>query len=69
MTKQSIWIAEHFEELVDKYGGLYVAVVGDRVVVTGEDPKEVEDEAIAKCPGEAPSVLKIPKEEEIVCLL
>jgi hypothetical protein len=61
MVQKNKWIAEHFEELVDEYGGLYIAVV--------DDPKEVEDESVLKHPGVIPSVLKVPKEEEIVCLL
>ncbi len=69
MVQKNKWIAEHFEELVDEYGGLYIAVVDDHVVASGTDPKEVEDESILKHPGVIPSVLKVPKEEEIVCLL
>ncbi len=69
MRQKSRWIAEHFEELVNKYGGLYVAVIDDQVVAVGTDAKAVEDESIEKYPNVTPSVLKVPKEEEIVCLL
>lgn len=69
MKQKGKWIAEHFGELVNKYGGLYVAVVDDRVVAMGTDPKTVEDEALHKYPNVTPSILKVPKEEEIVCLL
>ncbi len=69
MAQGNKWIAEHFEELVEKYGGLYIAVVDGHVVSSGNDPKEVEDESLLKHPDAIPSVLKIPKEEEIVCLL
>ncbi|MEW5937121.1 MAG: DUF5678 domain-containing protein [Candidatus Thermoplasmatota archaeon] len=69
MKQKSRWIAEHFEELVNEYGGLYVAVVDDRVVAVGTDPKVVEDESLQKHPNVTPSILKVPKEEEIVCLL
>lgn len=69
MNQKSRWIAEHFEELVDNYGGLYIAVVDDGVVASGTDPKEVEDQVLLKHPDSVPSVLKVPKEEEIVCLL
>lgn len=69
MVQKNKWIAEHFEELVDKYGGLYIAVVDDHVVASGNDPKEVEDESLSKYPDVIPSVMKVPKEEEIICLL
>ncbi len=69
MFQKNNWIAEHFEELVDKYAGLYIAVVDDHVVAFGTDPKDVEDESLSKYPDVIPSVLKVPKEEEMVCLL
>ena len=69
MNQSKRWIPEHFEELVDEYGGQYIAVVDDQVVAVGTDPKEVEDESLLKHPDVIPSILKVPKEEEIVCLL
>jgi len=35
----------------------------------GGNPKDVEDEALAKYPGRKPSVLRVPREEDIVCLI
>ena len=58
-----------FKELVDTYGGSYIAVVDGTVVVVGDDPKDVEDEALRKHPGKKPSVLRVPREEDIICLL
>lgn len=43
MNEDSQWIVEHFEELVDTYGGLYIAVVNTKVAAIGDDPKNVED--------------------------
>ncbi len=63
------WIVEHFEELVDRYGGSYIAVVDGQVVAVGDNPKNAEDEALLKFPGKTPSVLRVPREEDIVCLL
>lgn len=69
MNDDDQWIVEHFEELVDTYGGSYIAVVDGTVVVVGDDPKDVEDEALRKHPGKKPSVLRVPREEDIICLL
>ncbi len=63
------WIVEHFEELVNTYGGSYIAVVDGEVVVVGDDPKEVEDRAQAEYPRKEPSILNVPREEDIICLL
>jgi len=63
------WIVEHFEELVDTYGGSYIAVVDGEVVVVGDDPKEIEDRILAEYPSKKPSILNVPREEDIVCLL
>ncbi len=69
MNEDNQWIVEHFEELVDTYGGSYIAVVDTKVAAMGDNPKDVEDEALAKYPGRKPSVLRVPREEDIICLI
>jgi hypothetical protein len=69
MDKDDLWIVEHFSELVDKYAGKYVAVVNEALVAVGDSGKEVEDEARKIEPHKIPSVLRIPREEEMACLL
>jgi len=69
MNKDNIWIVEHFSELVDKYAGKYVAVVNEALVAVGDSGKEVEDKARKIEPRKIPSVLRIPREEEMACLL
>jgi hypothetical protein len=69
MDKDDLWIVEHFSELVDKYAGKYVAVVNEELVAVGDDGKEVEDKARKIEPHKIPSVLRIPREEEMACLL
>jgi len=69
MDKNDLWIVEHFSELVDKYAGKYVAVVNEKLVAVGDDGKEVEDKAREVEPRKMPSVLRIPREEEMACLL
>ena len=64
-----MWITKHFEELVDKYHSRYVAIVDKSVVSTGNSAKKVEEEAIKKYPGKIPSVIYIPKKEDLACLL
>jgi hypothetical protein len=69
MEKDNLWIVEHFSELVDKYAGKYVAVVNEALVAVGDSGKEVEDKARKIEPRKIPSVLRIPREEEMACLL
>jgi len=69
MDKDNLWIVEHFSELVDKYAGKYVAVVNETLVAVGDTGKEVEDKARKIEPQKIPSVLRIPREEEMACLL
>jgi hypothetical protein len=63
------YITEHFEELVIKHGGRYIAVVNEEVVAVGDSPRDVENEAMKRHPGKIPSVMKVPTEDDIVCLL
>jgi hypothetical protein len=69
MDKDNLWIVEHFSELVDKYAGKYVAVVNETLVAVGNTGKEAEDRARLIEPHKIPSVLRIPREEEMACLL
>lgn len=69
MDKDDVWIVEHFSELVTKYAGRYVAVVNERLVAVGDASKEVEDKARELEPNKMPSVLRVPREEDMACLL
>jgi hypothetical protein len=69
MDKDDLWVVEHFSELVTKYAGKYIAVVNESLVAVGDSGKEVEDKARAIAPETIPSVLRVPREEDIACLL
>jgi len=69
MDKDDLWIVEHFSELVTKYAGKYVAVVNETLVAVGSSGKEVEDKARTIEPNKIPSVLLVPREEDMACLL
>jgi hypothetical protein len=63
------WITDHFEELVDKYEGRWVAVVDEEVAAVGDSAVEVEEIALKKNPNKLPSVILIPHKEDFECLL
>jgi hypothetical protein len=69
MDRDDLWIVEHFSELVTKYAGKYIAVVNETLVAVGDSGKEVEDKARAMAPEKIPSVLRVPREEDMACLL
>ena len=69
MDKDDLWIVEHFSELVTKYAGRYVAVVNETLVAVGDSRREVESKARSIEPAKIPSVLRVPREEDMVCLL
>jgi hypothetical protein len=55
--------------LVTRYAGKYVAVVNETLVAVGDSGKEVEDKARAIAPEKIPSILRVPREEDMICLL
>lgn len=69
MDKDDLWIVEHFSELVEKFAGKYIAVVNETLVAVGESGTEVEAKAREIEPHKIPSVLCIPREEDMACLL
>jgi hypothetical protein len=68
MTEDKKWIQEHFEELVDKYAGRYVAVARGEAFV-GDSLQDVRKQALQKYPKTNPSILRIPHPEDFVCAL
>ena len=60
---------EHFSELVIEYAGKYIAVVDQKLVAVGESGFEVEAQARKIQPEKIPSVLRVPREEDMACLL
>ncbi len=68
MTRDQQWIHEHFEELVEKFAGRYVAVANEEMLV-GDSLREVRESARQKHPAVNPSVLRVPHPEDFVCAL
>jgi len=69
MDRDDLWIVEHFSALVIEYAGKYVAVVNETLVVIGDSRRDVETKAREVEPAKIPSVLRVPREEAMVCLL
>ncbi len=69
LEKDDLWVSRHFEELVEKYGGSYVAISGERVVALAKGAKEAHDKAKEAVGDVQITLLKVPREEELVCLL
>lgn len=70
MKNTEEWITNNFEFLVLKYGGKYIGVVNDQVISSALTLKEVLNDAkrLGKEEEEV-SLLKVPTEEELVCIL
>ncbi|MEW6067296.1 MAG: DUF5678 domain-containing protein [Nitrospirota bacterium] len=69
MTKDQEWIIKHFEELVSKYEGKFVAVANEEIIAVGDSAKAVDDLAREKYPDIIPSVIHVPREENLTCIL
>ncbi|MBI3354862.1 MAG: hypothetical protein HY034_08260 [Nitrospirae bacterium] len=69
MNKDNLWVVKHFSDLVKKYHGKAIAVVNERIVAVGDTELEVEQAALKKFPAKIPSVMRVPREEDLVCLL
>jgi len=69
LDKDDLWIVDHFSGLVTKHAGKYVAVVNETLVAVGDSGREVESKAREIEPNKMPSVLRLPREEDMACLL
>lgn len=70
MTGSQEWITENFESLVSKYGGKYIGIVDKEVVSVALSAREVLENAkrLGK-EEEDVSILKVPTEDELICVL
>ena len=70
MNRSQEWITENFETLVSEYGGKYIGVVNERVIAAALTPKEIIEHAKGEgIEEEQVSILKVPIEEELTCIL
>ena len=69
LKKLDDWYTEHFEELVDKYPGKAVAVVNGEIIEIGDNERELDRRARERYPAETPFVIRVPTEQELICLL
>jgi hypothetical protein len=70
MEKSQEWILKNFESLVSKYEGSYIGVVDEKVVSVALTPRKVIEGAMKAGIGEEEvSLLKVPTEEELICVL
>jgi hypothetical protein len=70
MHNTNEWITNNFEALVAKYGGKYIGVVNDQVISSAFSLREVLSEARRRgMEEEEVSLLKVPTEEELLCIL
>lgn len=69
MTKDQECIVKHFEELVDTYGGKFVGISNEEIAAVGDSSKLVDDVARQKYPRIIPSVIHVPREKNLTCIL
>jgi len=68
--KNQEWITENFEALVSEYGGKYTGVLNEQAIAAALTRKAVLEQARKKGKNEEDvSLLKVPTEEELICVL
>lgn len=63
------WYADHFEELVDRYGGHAIAIIDKEVVAVEGAEKDAYDNARQQFPGRVPFVTYLHRENILGCHL
>ena len=63
------WVTKHFEELVNKYAGKYIAVYRNKLVAVGDSYKEVWEAAEEQGIEEPPLTMQVPGIEDLEAIL
>ena len=61
----TFYVAEA-EKINKKYSGKHIAIVDDKVVASGSNPKDVWERAKKKFPDRKPVLAFVPKEDTLV---
>ena len=69
MTRDETWITEHFQELVERYGGRYVGIANGQVIAVGDGADEVAEKARDLIARKRLHIVKVPTVQEMSCLL
>ncbi len=69
IEKDDLWVSQHFEELVEKYGGSYVAIADERVVAWAKDEEDILAKAKEATGNGQALFMKVPREEEFPYIL
>lgn len=68
--RKNLEISKEFDFFVHnpltKYKGLYVALIGNKVIASGDSAKEVWEKALKKSSSNLPTIAKLPKEEVLI---
>lgn len=65
-----LWIKDHFEKIIDKYGdGTKYLVVAAGEPFIGPEPAKLFEKARRKHPGVIPTGMRIPRPSDFVCAL
>ncbi len=67
--KELTFYIEDAENINRKYRGKHIAIVDDKVVASGSNPKEVWERAKKKYPDKKPVLAFVPKEDTLVLLI
>jgi len=65
MKELSFYVA-NAEEINRKFRGKHIAIVDNKVVASGDDPRKVWEAAKKKYPKKQPVLAFVPKEEALV---
>ena len=69
MARNETWITEHFQELIEHYGGKYIGIANRRVIAVGKGADEVAEKARDLVEHTRLHIVKVPTEQETSWLL
>jgi len=63
------WVAEHMDDLVEKYAGQVVAIHEGKIVLVGESERDLYRDILARGIEPMPLVFRVPREEDLQAVL
>jgi len=63
------WFSQHSKEFSEKYAGMYIGIIENKVVIVNEDFGKVFQKVTEKYPKKIPRISYIPRKDELELLI
>lgn len=59
------WLAEHYEEMIEKYAGKVIAINNGQIIAVGDSWKDIKQQVLEATSDVMPHIIDVPFPEQL----